>query len=220
MADKKRPLIGMTIEIEDNSIKLRREYIERVEEHGGMVFLITPFHRIDENDLSGIIIPGGGDIHPSYYGEEILFDNLNIVNRMRTEFELELLQRLMKLKRPILGICYGMQLINVFMGGTLYQDIKREIPASIDHNKGHHVHIKENRFIKKGIIRVNSSHHQSIKSPGKGIDVIGTSEDGVIEAITHIDYPYLLGLQWHPERMNDEISKSIFRNFIEACNEV
>ncbi len=148
MGAKKRLLIGMTMDIEDNYIKLRSEYIKRIEEQGGMIYLITPFHRIDEKNLSGIIIPGGGDIHPSYYGEEILFDNLNIVNRMRTEFELELLQRFIKLKRPILGICYGMQLINVFMGGTLYQDIKREIPASLDHRKEHNVNIRENRFIK------------------------------------------------------------------------
>ncbi len=110
-----------------------------------------------------------------------------------------------------------MQLINVALGGALYQDLKSQLPEALDHKKGgHKIKIEENSLIFKGDFDVNSSHHQAIKTLGKELKAIALSEDSIIEAVTIGKYPFLLGVQWHPERENNNLASRIFEAFVEA----
>lgn len=215
--------IGITMDIDNEYLKLKYHYISAVERTGAIPLLLPPsmsyFEKINripgprsvQNLISGLIISGGGDIPPEYYGEKPETDSLRPVSTNRIDFELKILEKFIELEKPVLGICYGMQLINVFFGGSLYQDIK-------GHREGYHeVTIQDNSLIPPGTYRVNSSHHQAIKQKDRGIKVLGFSSDGIIEAITHIDHKWLFGIQWHPERMDDPSSRRIFENFVTIC---
>lgn len=212
----KKPVIGITMDIsgtpDGQYLRLKKYYAEAIMRAGAIPFLLPPGEDIlsEVIDLiDGLLISGGGDIPPEYYGERPEAENLRPVDKRRIEFEFRILKEFIESKKPVLGICYGMQLINVFCRGSLYQDIK-------GHRKGfHEVKIRENRLIPSGNHTVNSSHHQAIKEKGKDIIEIGISKkDGIVEAITHKEYPNLFGIQWHPERMEDALSKSIFENFV------
>jgi putative glutamine amidotransferase len=222
MGDK--PVIGITVDVESEFFKIRRYYSEAIELAGGTGILLPPSRDIKRGAeiIDGLLISGGGDILPEYYGEnpQLLLsppmkkDTLRPVPKSRTDFEMRLLEECINLRKPILGICYGMQLINVFFGGTLYQDID-------GHRTGFHdVEIKDNGIIPLGIYRVNTSHHQAIKDTGKGIIILGVSnKDGIIEAITHEKYDFIYGVQWHPERLNNENSKRLFEHFINLAKQ-
>ncbi len=215
MGDK--PVIGITVDVEPEYFKIRRYYSEAIELAGGTGVLLPPSRDIKGGAeiIDGLLISGGGDILPEYYGENPLDrDTLRSVPKSRTDFEMRLLEECLNLRKPILGICYGMQLINVFFGGTLYQDID-------GHGTGfHEVEIKDNGLIPLGIYRVNTSHHQAIKDTGKGIIILGVSnKDGIIEAITHEKYDFIYGVQWHPERLNNEKSKRLFEHFINLAKQ-
>lgn len=217
MADKK-PVIGITIDLDGEYFKIKRYYSEAILKAGGLPLLL-PVEKGMVNEIKalidGLVISGGDDIPPEYYGERIEAENLRLTDRRRIEFELKMLGEFLDSKKPVLGICYGMQLINVFFGGSLHQDIK-------GHSDGFHkVEITDNRLIPSGKYHINSSHHQAIKKKGNSIVEIGVStEDGIIEAITHRDLPGLFGLQWHPERMKDELSEKIFKNFVAIAGSV
>ena len=169
--------------------------------------------------IDGILISGGSDLHPSYYTEDVNYE-IKIVERDRSGFEFAIIHEIIKLKKPVLGICYGMQLINVAFGGSLYQDIKQQVPAAIGHGEGWHtIKINDNKLIDRGEFKVNSSHHQAVKVIGQRLNAIAFSADGIVEAVFRNDYPFLLGVQWHPERMKDSLSEKIFRSFVEAAVE-
>lgn len=211
MVDK-RPVIGITMDLEEEYFKVKALYSEAIYSAGALPVLLPPHDGIIpyiKNLVDGLVISGGGDIPPEYYGQKPEAKNLRVVDKKRIEFELKILKEFLEAKKPVLGICYGMQLINVFFGGSLFQDIKNHS------GKLHEVEIIENILIPHGKYTVNSSHHQAIKETGTGIIKIGISkEDDIIEAIAHKDYPYLFGIQWHPERMETEISLKIFKNFV------
>ncbi|MFN3480492.1 MAG: gamma-glutamyl-gamma-aminobutyrate hydrolase family protein [Thermodesulfovibrionales bacterium] len=195
-----RPLIGITVDIENGYYRLRDEYVEAVVKAGGMPFLIPPQMPSPVTEIiDGLIISGGDDPDPSYYNEKP-HSLSKIVSKRRSDFELSLIGSFIRTGKPILGICYGMQLINIFFGGTLYQDIKSQLRHSIDHRDDHIIIIKENPFFSVRESTVNSSHHQAIKDLGKGLEVFAEAEDGVVEAVYLKGHPFMIGLQWHPER--------------------
>lgn len=160
--------------------------------------------------LDGLVLQGGADISPQSYGEQAQHPDW-AGDRLRDAYEMELLHEFMEAGRPVLGICRGAQLINVALGGTLYQDIatqyeRPDIHVHDDYDK--HAHAIEwesgaglgRLYPECGGGKVISIHHQAIRALGKGLRVEARSaEDGLIEAIRLEDKPYVLGLQWHPE---------------------
>jgi putative glutamine amidotransferase len=160
--------------------------------------------------LDGLVLQGGADISPQSYGEQPLQAEW-AGDRLRDAYEMELLHEFMEAGRPVLGICRGAQLINVALGGTLYQDIatqfgQPEVHMHEDYDK--HAHTIRwdagsglaKLYPERDGAKVVSIHHQAINALGKGLRVEARStEDGLIEAIRLEDKPYVLGLQWHPE---------------------
>ena len=215
----KTPLIGITYGLINNSIRYPELYVEKINKAGGSAVFLSP--SIGASDLlenhDGFIIPGGKDINPVFYNEKQKFE-FNPEKDERIIFEKSLLHEIIKSQKPVLGICYGMQLINICFNGTLYQDIGLQITDSIDHREGRHIiSIDSNPYIEKGEYTVESSHHQAIKDIGKGLIPFAYTADNVIEAVCYQEHNFLLGVQWHPERTDNQLTKKIFNTFIEAC---
>ena len=186
----------------------------------------------DVDRCNGIILSGGEDVHPKYYGHKEWMnrkDELKLsVNEQRDIFEMAVLKRAMKRKLPVLGICRGLQITNVFLGGTLIPDLDQKVKATHSKCEGidmkHHVkvipgsHLSKITNVSSGII--NSAHHQAADQLGKGLIVSAISTDGTIEALEHNEKnkePFLLLVQWHPERMknkNSPLSREIKKRFL------
>jgi putative glutamine amidotransferase len=183
-------------------------------------------------DFDGLLLAGGEDVDPELYGEPVKYDSVKI-NRARDDFEIALLESGIRSELPILGICRGIQLINVRFGGTLYQDLKSDTVLERDHRQQgsrseamHSVTVTEPDSLLQGSItgmcRVNSLHHQAIKRLGRGLKVTVHSDDGLVEAVELADeYPFFLAVQWHPEEMVVEHSEQlkIFERFVAQCRE-
>jgi len=216
------PIIGITTDIDSEYLRLKHRYCEAVTEASGIPILIPSVgNALQYGDMiDGLLISGGNDLDPFYYNEEAS-PHVKLVPRKRSDFEFTLLEEVLHLRKPVLGICYGMQLISVYFGGSLYQDLALQGSVEIRHENGYHlIVISENRFFDEGTCSVNSSHHQAIKQPGKGLSAFAHSDDGVIEAFYREDYPFLVGTQWHPERIPEsDLSRRIFQLFVGASNE-
>jgi len=188
--------------------------------------------RVSSEAFDGILFTGGEDVDPKLYDEEIKYGNVK-VNRARDDFEMALLDDGIESRLPILGICRGIQMINVRFGGTLYQDLKNDTALERDHKQQgsrgeptHSVTVTEPdsllHGIFTGICRVNSLHHQAVKRLGRGLKVTARSEDGLVEAVELAgDYPFFLAVQWHPEEMFGERpeQRKIFEQFVAQCRE-
>lgn len=234
-----KPVIAVTPShnTENDDISLRPTYLRAITA-AGAIPLILPLE-ISGEDMDqltrtchGFLFTGGPDPHPFLFGEETHFHCGN-ASIARDTMELMLLKSAMAAGKPILGICRGIQIINVGMGGTIYQDIKSQTNPSfpIAHSQpfaysvpSHHVEIAEGSRlsgIAEGMkeIEVNSCHHQAVKTPAPGLSISAYAPDGIIEALEMPDYPYLLGVQWHPEHMwqKNRAAANIFLSFVEAC---
>lgn len=218
-----KPLIGITSDIEGDLFKLRGDYVSAVEKSGGLPLILPPAaDNVSQiaDMIDGLLLPGGNDLSPEYYGEEIFvpLETLKFVKKERSDFELALLKEVIKRNKPILGICYGMQLLNVAFGGTLYQDVGIQLKDALDHRNGQHIIqiAQPLAFIPHpSAYTVNSSHHQAIKALAGGFEAFALSDDGIIEGIYKKDYFFCFGVQWHPERIfYDKLSVGIFEEFI------
>jgi putative glutamine amidotransferase len=164
--------------------------------------------------LDGIVLPGGADVAPQEYGEEPIGD-LNVVEAPRDRTELTLARWAFADDMPMLGICRGQQVLNVALGGSLWQDLRRQGVTSVEHSDAdgrartalmHRVRLDPDsrlaQLIDETNIEVNSLHHQAIKTVAPQLRVTGTSEDGVIEALESDDRRFLIAVQWHPEEID------------------
>jgi putative glutamine amidotransferase len=179
---------------------------------------------------SGLLLPGGGDIDPEWYGCPRHPRTHNVSHR-RDRFELTLLGAALDEDIPVLAICHGMQLLNVELGGTLDQHLSDDA-ARLDHDRDrpraepvHDITIKPGSLLADVTERertpVNSHHHQGLQVVGRGLEEIAWSGDGVLEAVELRERRWVLGVQWHPEAMAavDSVQKKIFDSFVEACAE-
>ncbi len=156
-----------------------------------------------------VLFSGGDDVHPSLFGETVLNEKV-ITEPIRDEEELALFDAFFRGNKKIFGICRGIQLINVALGGSLWQDISTQIPDSITHtnNATHSVKFSDNSLFHQVFDReilVNSFHHQSIKRLGDGLIITARSTDDIIEAVETLD-GQIVAVQWHPERMANKAS--------------
>ena len=182
--------------------------------------------------ISGLIVSGGAfDVPPSSYGEEVR-PGMGPVKQTRTQFESLLIKEAIRRKIPVLGVCGGMQLLNVIQGGTLFQDILLEIKDAKNHEQiidrrqpVHPVVVKKGtrlaHAVGEGQLMVNSTHHQSVNQLGQGLQTSAVSPDGVVEAIEGTGESYLLGIQWHPELLVDTvpIQIGIYRALVQHARE-
>lgn len=224
-----KPFIGITGDMEEDNGKtylyIDLKYGKPVDDVGGIPLLIHPTSSIRDivSKINGLLLSGGEDIHPKFYREEVRYP-MDLSLDIRTEFELSLLKEAMERRLPVFGICHGMQLINVALGGTLYQDLPAQRNDVMGHRlkgKRHPVTLEEDsqlfRFLGKKGVEVTSTHHQAVKVLGKGLKVSAVAPDGVIEGFEMPGYPLLIGVQWHPEKEPDEDSRKLFEGFLRAC---
>jgi putative glutamine amidotransferase len=217
-----------------------KSYVQAIEHAGGVPMLI-PIMKEPEilatllSHVDGLLLPGGIDIHPSNYQEEV-HPALRETDIQLDELELELVSWAMQQDVPTLGICRGLQMMNVALGGTLYQDLTTEYTETtysenLQHANWdlpvdeivHSVQIESESFIKEVLgvreVAVNSLHHQAIKAPGKGVCISGRSEDNVVESIEVPGQNFMIAVQCHPEElyMEQPVWSRLFRAFIDAC---
>ena len=176
---------------------------------------------------SGLLLPGGGDVHPARYGQDP-HPRTHNVNELRDELEFSLLRDALARDMPVLAICRGMQVLNVFLGGTLEQHLGDE-PGRLEHDRerpraeaAHELRLKEGSRIARVIgsdrLPINSHHHQGLGRVASELEEVGWSEDGVLEAVESKVHTWVLGVQWHPEAMAplDSCQLAIFRAFVGA----
>lgn len=242
----KKPTIGVVcIEYRDPVVtwypkrfSIIQTYIEAIENAGGLPFII-PLTAKDtlmemHSRLDGLVLGGGGDIHPQFYGEEPS-GNLDRMSMRQDRVELAMAGWSILERKPTLGICRGMQIINVALGGTLHQDIATEVKTDIDHNESftakdfsknvHDIILQPGSRTAKALgtdrTAINSLHHQAIKDLAPDLRVVGTAPDGIIEAVEGKQDMYLVGIQAHPEvmaRPEDSPWRNLFSDFVEECS--
>jgi len=229
-----KPIIGVIPlwDDEKESVWMVPGYLKGIEEAGG-ISMILPY-TMDRDVLlqalkhiDGLLMTGGHDVDPDMYNSERT-EQCGISCHTRDVMERILFHKALEKDMPVLGICRGIQMMNVLLEGTLYQDLPTEYESSIDHHMSspydrvqHNVNINQDTLlysiIGKEKIGVNSYHHQAVKDTKMTVNAC--AEDGLIEALSLPNYRFILGVQWHPEfsYKTDDSSRKIFNAFVKAC---
>lgn len=231
-----KPFIGVTAMAEDNLTVLKHDYANSILQSGGIPLTI-PFKCSDTDigqilkAMDGLLLTGGPDVDPDYYGEEPL-PALDKISPERDRLEIALTVQAIQQNKPIFAICRGMQVLNVAMGGSLYQDIHTQHGSPLLQHRqkaprdhlSHQVSVVEqsllHRIAGRARFKVNSFHHQAVKKAAPGFQVAATASDGIIEAIESSEHLFVLGVQWHPEDTAavDTVSRRLFDRFVEVCS--
>lgn len=238
----KKPLIGIlgNLLLVENGVfagmersYVNNDYIESVKNAGGVPIMIPPVECIEVikaqiSIVDGVIISGGYDIDPLSYGDEPR-EKLGYVHPLVDEFTIKAIKIAVQLGKPILGICKGIQILNVAFGGTLYQDTSYMPGAFVKHSQNVERHAATHSIeveggsklyeVTQGNIQVNSFHHEVLRNVAPGFRVTARAKDGVIEAIEKEGKIFVMGVQWHPEMMaakNDKMMK-LFERFIDEA---
>ncbi|WP_271899162.1 gamma-glutamyl-gamma-aminobutyrate hydrolase family protein [Candidatus Phyllobacterium onerii] len=239
-----KPVIGVTLDSEYGGgysdypwYALRQNYMSSLAAYGAVPLALP--HLTDHvaaylNLCHGIVVTGGAfDVPPNMFNEEIRSDAIRL-KPARTEFEAALIAGALERDIPLLGICGGEQLLAVITGGTLVQHIPDEIKDALQHsstvdteNGGGRVRANHDIIVCEGTLlaqlvgtattRANSSHHQSVKSVGTNCRINAVAPDGVIEGIEYVPARFCLGVQWHPEYLDNEFDRMILRAFVKAA---
>lgn len=236
-----KPLIALTPDEGDSSpalgrpslrrYELKMAYVDAVIRAGG-VPIVLPYAP-DEVEryvalVDGVVVTGGAfDVSPDEYGAQAS-PALGPTKSDRTRFERRLIEQSLARAKPVLGVCGGMQLLNVVLGGTLIQHIPDEVPDALAHEQPadpkvpwHPVRVTDGSrlasFANAETIQVNSTHHQAVARLGRGLKATGHAPDGVIEAIENESGAFVIGVQWHPELLGDEVGERLYGAFVEAA---
>ena len=238
VSDHERPRIGITmrLELSTDRFYLGRAYSEAVEAAGGApvhISLIPQQKYISAimDSLDGVLLPGSdSDVDPLRYAAQP-HPQLGSVVPVKDETDILVLEEIERRNLPLFAICFGMQILNVFRGGTLIQDIATQFPNAIKHEQGpprdrpsHTVMLSKNSLLaalaNDESAVVNSHHHQAIEKVGEDLHATAWASDGLIEAIEDTrPTRFALGVQWHPELgwQKDELSQKLFSDFVKAC---
>jgi putative glutamine amidotransferase len=242
----RRPVIGITTQTLHSidgipaalpeSWVMNQRYFVAATIVGGVPWMI-PLLDDDEDTLreiyerlDGLLIPGGVDLDPATFGED-RHPKLGAIDPARDRVELQLTRWAIEDRKPVLGLCRGIQVINVSLGGTLYQDIAAQVPSAIKHDyfptagyeRDHLAHDVElapgtriREALERGRIRVNSMHHQGIKDLAPALVPSGVAPDGLVEAVERDSDHFMVGVQWHPEvfEMTDPHTRHLFHEFV------
>ena len=214
---------------------LNAAYLRSVIVAGGVPVVLSPLigasHAARALDgVDGLVLTGGEDVDPAWYNAD-RSPLSNPPSRERDLFELALFAAARQRGLPILGICRGIQLINVALGGTLYQDLPTERPGAVDHNRAgtrtdrsHAIRLEPDSLVAEALgatsIRVNSFHHQGVRDLAPRLIATGWSEDGLIEAVEGTEGPWMLAVQWHPEEMHADSEapeRGLFKALVEQA---
>lgn len=238
-----KPLIGLVCEYWDSpkfpNSRVQGQlvtYCEALQAAGGLPVLIP--ETLTNQDvqqlyghLHGLVLPGGGDVDPQAYGET-QHPATNSIDPERDRVELYLTRQALAGHKPFLGICRGLQVMNVALGGSLYQDVPTEVPNALPHyfrapayardHLGHAVQVEEDSLLARclgaPLVEVNSRHHQAARVIAPGLHVVARAPDGIIEALELPTHPFALGVQWHPENLTAHASmRGLFEQFVLAA---
>ncbi len=237
----KKPWIGIPTRYHEKSgyIGQIRHYLDAILWAGGLPLMIPTLSdpeivRAYAERVAGVLLPGSPtDIDPKVYGVEP-HPRLGRLYPERETTDFTLLQHAEEAEKPLLGICFGVQSLNVYRGGSLVQDIPSVIDNPVAHDTDdaadqpadparHHIRISEDSLIAKLAgktqVEVNSYHHQSVQNTGRDLRPVAYAPDGVVEAVEDTRGRFIVGVQWHPERgfQNDPLSQALFKSFIEAA---
>lgn len=234
-----KPIIGVTSSVKDERTMLvSYDNIDSVTASGGVPLVLPNLTNEEEieqisNRIDGLLVTGGGDIDPTLFGEEP-HPNLGLITPGRDTFEISLIKKMIKARKPVLAICRGCQVLNIAGGGDMYQDIYSQTDRQLLQHRqvaprshgSHYIDVQEgsllNQITGSDYYKVNSFHHQAVRDMAPGFFVSARSSDGIIEALESREHPFLLGVQWHPECMTalgDKPSLLLFSAFIEASKE-
>lgn len=235
-----RPLIGITCSSDQQAgrFSLGRNYVAAISMAGGAPMIIPypsdpAILRDIYERLEGLLLSGGGDVAPHRYGTTDS-GHLIEVDEQRDEAEWLLTSWALDDNRPLLAICRGIQVLNVVLGGTLYQDLSVEYPNALQHRCGpdcprdyiaHTISAAKDTLTARllGVnpdqpVPVNSFHHQAVKDVAAGLIVSAQASDGVVEGLESPAHRFVVGVQWHPEEMLGQVAiKRLFAGFVEAC---
>ena len=208
--------------------RLRCDYVRRLCAAGALTLIVPHEHSTaDHADqliarCDGLLLSGGGDLHPLAWGERALLPPRN-PSPLRDKAELALCRAAIRAGKPVFGICRGLQLLNVACGGSLYQDITLQLPHALCHEQSADRHCRSHcvllqhqtaRILGKKSIRVNSHHHQAICRVADNLLITAHAEDGLCEGLSSCD-GLLSGVQWHPECLSD--MQPLFDSFVQRC---
>ena len=217
---------------------LKDEYVTAITRNGGIALLVATGMDVDTIPgmlarVDGVLLTGGSDLDPQLFGAG---NNPKVygIDPARDAFEIALVKHLVDIDKPFLGICRGIQVINVALGGTLYLDIADELPTARKHDYftptyapgklSHRVSVEDGSLL-AGLVgaepfKVNSRHHQAIKDLAEGLKVTAYAEDGIIEAVELPSHPFALGVQWHPESLQSDLRmNALFGGLVAASKQ-